>query len=180
MNTPILQDDQNPEIQAVKSAMKSTKNKRMFERYQTILLHLHGMKYDQIALIVGRSTVTIGSYVKAYRAYGLDGLVLGESPGRPSFLTKEQEGQVRKLLIEKRPADVGFPSEMNWNAPLLRQWILREFSVTYSERGTRKLLHLLGFSFTKPTYTLALADPQKQEQFKKDFDVVKKIDSVRN
>jgi transposase len=175
-----FQDDQNPEIQAIKAAMKATKNKRMFERYQTILLHLHGVKYDQIAFIVGRSAVTIGSYVKAYRAHGLNGLVLGESPGRPSFLSKEQEEQVRRLLIEQRPCDVGFPSEMNWTAPLLRDWIHREFSVTYSERGTRKLLHLLGFSFTKPTYTLALADPQKQEQFKEDFNAVKKIDSARN
>lgn len=180
MNNNALHDDHNPEIQAVKAAMKATKNKRMFERYQTILLYLHGVKYSQIAFIVGRSEVTIGSYVKAYRTHGLDGLVLGESPGRPSFLTKEQEEQVRKLLIEQRPSDVGFPSEMNWTSPLLRDWIQREFNVTYSERGTRKLLHLLGFSFTKPTYTLALADSQKQEQFKEDFEAVKKTDSTRN
>jgi putative transposase len=107
-------------------------------------------------------------------------LELGESPGRPSFLTKEQENQVRKLLVDRRPSDVGFPSEMNWTAPLLRDWIQREFNVKYSERGTRKLLHLLGFSFTKPTYTLALADSEKQEQFKQDFEMVKKIDSARN
>ncbi|BFH62480.1 hypothetical protein PAJ34TS1_30720 [Paenibacillus azoreducens] len=37
------------------------------------------------------------------------------------------------------------------------------------------MLHLLGFSFTKPTYTLALADSEKQEQFKQDFETVKKL-----
>jgi transposase len=180
MKTVFQQDNKNPEIQILKMAMKATKDKRMFERYQTILLHLHGATYDEISVIVGRSAVTIGSYVKAYRAKGIDGLVLGESPGRPSFLTNEQEEQIRKLLIEQKPSEVGFPSEMNWTAPLLRNWIEREFSVKYSERGTRKLLHLLGFSYTKPTYTLAHADPEKQELFKKAFEVVKKIDSTRN
>ncbi|MBP1997008.1 putative transposase [Paenibacillus eucommiae] len=118
--------------------------------------------------------------MKAYRINGLKGLELGESPGRPSFLTEEQEDQVRKLLVDRRPSDVGFPSEMNRTAPLLQDWIQREFNVTYSERGTRKLLRLLGFSFTKPTYTLALADSEKQEQFKQAFETVKKIDSARN
>jgi putative transposase len=180
MKNALREDNQNPEIQILKAAMKETKDRRMFERYQTILLHLHGVKCDQISIIVGRTTVTIGSYVKAYRTKGLDGLVLRESPGRPSFLTKEQEEQVRKLIVEQRPSDVGFPSEMNWTAPLLRDWIQHEFSVKYSERGTRKLLRLLGFSYTKPTYTLAHADPKKQEQFKLAFEEVKKIDSARN
>lgn len=90
MNKTLREDNQNPEIQAIKMAMRETKNKRMFERYQAILLHLHGVTYDQISIIIGRSTVTVGNYVKAYRANGLSGLKLGESPGRPSFLTEEQ------------------------------------------------------------------------------------------
>ena len=39
--------------------------------------------------------------------------------------------------------------------------------ISYSKRGALWLLHSLGFSCTRPTYTLANADPQKQEAFKK-------------
>lgn len=180
MKNPLHADNQNPEIQAVKAAIRSTKDKRMFERYQTILLFLHGVKYDKISFIVGRSTATIGNYVKAYRENGLDGLVMGQSPGRPSFLSHDQEEELRQLLMEKRPADVGFPAEMNWTSFLVRDWIEREFNITYSDRGVRKLLRLLGFSYTKPTYTLAKADPIKQEEFKAEFEEVKKIASARN
>lgn len=173
-------DDINPEIQAVKAAIKSTKDKRMFERYQAILMYLHGVKYDRISIIIGKSTASIGHYVKAYREGGLDGLAMGQSPGRPPFLSQEQEEELRQLLIESRPADVGFPAEMNWTSFLVRDWIEREFDVRYSDRGVRKLLRLLGFSYTKPTYTLAKADPAKQEAFKIEFEDVKKIASARN
>jgi putative transposase len=50
----------------------------------------------------------------------------------------------------------------------------QEFGVLYSDRGTRELLYHLELSFTAPTYTLAKADPAKQEAFKQDFEELKK------
>ena len=81
-------DDINPEIQAVKAAIKLTKDKRMFERYQAIWMYLHGVKYDRIAIIIEKSTASIGHYVKAYRE---DGLTMGQSP---PFLSHEQEEEL--------------------------------------------------------------------------------------
>ena len=63
---------------------------------------------------------------------------------------------------------------MNWTSPLVREWILREFGIVYADRGVLKLLHRLGFSHTRPTYTLAKADPAKQEAFRATFQDVKK------
>lgn len=37
-----------------------------------------------------------------------------------------------------------------------------------------EVLYRMELSFTRPTYTLAKADPQKQEQFKQDFELLKK------
>lgn len=167
-------ENNNPSIQEVKGAMKQTKDLRMYQRYQTILLHLKGLTYDQISAIVDRTPTTIGFYVRAYKTGGLAGLKLGHSPGRPCRLTEDQEQEVHQLIVDHRPADVGFPAEMNWTAPLIREWIKRQFDVTYSERGTRDLLYRLGFSYTKPTYTLAKADPELQEAFKIEFERIKK------
>jgi len=36
------------------------------------------------------------------------------------------------------------------------------------------VLYRLNLSFTRPTYTLAKADPQKQEEFKEKFELLKK------
>lgn len=180
MKNTLQSDNQNPAIREIKGAMKETKDKQMFERYQTILLHLKGLTYNQISEVVNRSTVTICSYVKAYKKNGLVGLVPGQSPGRPPKLSDEQEQELYQLITEKKPADVGFPAEMNWNSFLIRDWLKREYDVDYADRSVRALLHRLGFSWTKPTYTLAKADPEKQDAFKQDFERVKKIASPRN
>jgi transposase len=175
MGWSIRSDAVHPDIETLKMLMRKTKDKRMFERYQTVLLHLQGMTYAQIVEIVGRSAMTVGNYVKAHREKGIEGLNMGQSSGRPPFLTNEQEEQLRKLVTEQRPADVGFPSEMNWTSVLIREWIERTFGIVYTDRGVRKLLHQIDFSYTKPTYTLANADPIQQESFKQDFEEVKKI-----
>lgn len=138
----------NAEIKAVKAAIKSTKEKRMFVRYQTIVLFLHGMTYEQISIIVGKSTATIGNYIRAYREGGLDGMAIGKSLGRPPFLTHEQQEELRKHLMETRPTDVGFPVKKNWNSFLVRSWIEQEFDVKFTDRGVRKLLQQMGFSYS--------------------------------
>jgi transposase len=167
-------------LEEAKSAMKTTKEKRMFERYQCIFLYLSGERRESIATILNRSLDTVGNYIRAYHAKGLKGLDMGYSPGRPHQLTEDQEQELYRIVADQTPADVGFPANMNWTSFLVRDWIQNHFGITYSDRGVRQLLRRLGFSYTKPTYTLAKADPQKQEAFKQDFEAVKKITTARN
>ncbi|WP_431305983.1 IS630 family transposase [Mesobacillus subterraneus] len=155
-------------IQEVKACMHGLRDLRMFKRLQAILLHLKGRPYAEIADLLGCTEQTIYNYVRAYKANGLKGLVPGQSPGRPCQLTEEQEKELYQLIVEKKPADVGFPAEMNWTSFLVRDWIKQTFDIVYTDRGVRKLLTRLGFSYTKPTYTLAKADPQKQAMFKQE------------
>ena len=82
--------------------------------------------------------------------------------------------------MNQTPKDIGFPVEMNWTAPLLRNWIERTFGVSFSERGTRDLLYRLGLSYTKPTYTLEKADPLKQAAFLEALEQVKKTNDRSN
>lgn len=157
------------------AAMKAATNKRMFERYQCVFLYLSGRSPKEIATIIQRAYGTVVGYIRTYLSGGLEALQLDHSPGRPCRLTPEQEGELKQVLVERRPADVGFPAQMNWNAPLVRDWIRKQFGVQYQERGVRDMLHRLGFSFTKPTYSLAKADPAKQAVFREEFEGVKKI-----
>lgn len=167
-------DNNNVAIQEIKAAIKANKDLRMHERYQTILLFLHGEHYEQISKITGRSIPTIYNYVKAYKQGGIAGLEMGVSTGRNTKLTSEQEQQLYQVIVNKTPVDVGFPARMNWTAPIIRKWIEQEFKVSFSERGTRDLLYRLKLSYTKHTYTLAKADPIKQEAFKQAFEEIKK------
>ncbi len=168
------EDQKIAAILEIKAAMKVNKDLRMHERYQTILMALYNKDYEQISKITGRTIATICNYVKAYRRGGIAGLQMANSTGRPRQLTEEQEQMIYQIIADKTPSDVGFPAKMNWTSPIIRKWIEQEFGVCYSDRGTRDLLYRLKLSFTTPTYTLAKADPIKQEAFKEDFEKIKK------
>ena len=74
----------------------------------------------------------------------------------------------------KTPEDVGFDGIKNWTAKLACLWVLKEFGVQYKDNGMLDMFHRLKLSYTRPTYVLAKADPQKQQQFKEDFEAIKK------
>lgn len=165
----------NSRLKRLKRKMKSCKNPRMQERYQTVYLYLQGYSKEEIAKITGRGLTTVYRYINLYLNSGLKSLRLKHSPGRPNFLTEEQRQEVYDVVSNQVPKEVGFPVEMNWTAPLLREWIERIFGIKYSNRGAVELLHSLGFSCTRPTYTLAKADPEQQERFKKNIWIEKNV-----
>ena len=168
-----LQND-TPEIKILLEKSKSTNDPRMKLRYDVIIQLQRGYSYKEISKINNISYNTVRNYERSYNAAGIAGLVMNKSPGTPKKLSEEQEIELYKCIVTQTPSDVGFKPFMNWNANLLRQWVKRQFGVTYSERGMREVLYRLELSYTRPTYSLEKADPEKQEQFKKDFEVVKK------
>lgn len=167
-------DNRNPEIQAVKEAIKKTKDKRMYQRYMVVLYHLNGHLNKDIAQILDLCGHTVGTYVTRYKTGGLDGLALRHSPGAPRMLTDEQESKLVEIVTTHTPDEVGFPNRKNWYVDIIRQWVQENFGVQYSYTGMIDLLHRLNLSYTRPTYTLAKADPQKQEEFKQEFELLKK------
>jgi transposase len=67
--------------------------------------------------------------------------------------------------MDLQPHEVGFTAKFNWNLQLMGEYIKREYNNNYSIRGISKMMHRLGLSCTKPTYTLAAADEEKQKVF---------------
>ena len=179
--TTLIPDDQIPAaLEEWKLVMNEEKNHKQFVRYQVIYMLLSGESYEKIANYTGLSSMTLFNYRRAYCEKGIAGLVPKKQPGRKRYLTAEQEAQVVSAIVNQTPKDVGFPVEMNWTVPLIRDWIKRTFDVSFSERGTRDLLYRLGLSYTKPTYTLEKADPFKQTAFIEAFEQTKKTNDGPN
>ncbi|MFD2330782.1 IS630 family transposase [Cohnella sp. GCM10020058] len=167
---------QTQEIDLLKLAMRQASNKRMYERYLAVLHHLEGHTIREIAKMIKRSEKTTSGYIHHYREGGLDALALGHSTGKPHRLTDEQEQQLSQTIADKQPAEVGIEAKYTWTLKLAILYVEREFEQTFSERGMSKLLQRLGFSHTKATYTLELADPDEQEAFRsKTFPALKKL-----
>jgi transposase len=155
----------NKELQEVEKRLKQEKDRRMFERYQTVRLHLLGHDNQQVATIIGRTERTVRTYLLHFHQSGLDGLQMKFSPGRRERITKEQQARLKKTIIESLPHEVGFTAKFNWTLQLIGEYIKREFGKSYSLRGVSLLMERLGMSYTKPTYTLAAADEEKQKEF---------------
>jgi transposase len=169
------------QLRDVEQRLKYEKNRRMFERYQTVKLHLLGKTNEDIALSIGRKESTVSTYLRRYRQDGLDGLDMKYSPGPPEQLSKEQQEKLKKIIIDAVPHDVGFTAKFNWTLQIISEYIHREFGKTYSLRGVFKLMHRMSLSYTKPTYTLAAADEEKQRLFvETTFPGLKKLREWRN
>jgi Transposase and inactivated derivatives len=164
------------EIKVLKKLLRSTDNKRMHVRYQVILLHLRDYTNAHIAKIMDLNAHTIGIYINSYNQNGVDGLNMGKSSGSPRFLSKDQEKKLYEIITTKTPDQVGFGNRRNWNANIARKWVSDNFHIEYSNRGMLQVLHRLNLSYTRPTYTLAKADEEKQEAFKQEFEGLKKPD----
>lgn len=113
VNKMFEEDNNNPEIQAVKKTMKDTKQKRMFVRYQVILYHLKSYTNIGISKLLDLAQHTVGIYIKNYKQNGLDGLIMRHSPGATRMLTDEQEKQLYDIISTKTPDEVGFPRAGN-------------------------------------------------------------------
>jgi transposase len=90
---------------------------------------------------------------------------MNHSPGAPVRLTPEQQEQLKRTIVESVPHEVGFTARHNWTLEIIADYIKREFGPAYSLRGISKMMHRQGLSYTKPTYTLAAADEDKQKAF---------------
>lgn len=161
-------------IKELKRLGSKTKDTRMKLRYDTIRLYLQDRSKSEIADILNTTYQTVTNYINAYNQSGIDGLDMKKPTGRDRKLSVAQEQQLYECITTKLPKDVGFDPFVNWTAPLACQWVEKEFNVKFTERGMRDVFYRLKLSYTRPTYVLKKADPQKQEAFIEDFEDFKK------
>ncbi|MBF8418462.1 IS630 family transposase, partial [Heyndrickxia coagulans] len=122
--------------------------------------------YMDIAKIIGRNRQTVMAYFHSYEEGGISGLQMKKTTGKPEKLSKEQQEQLADTIVNKTPAEVGFKAKYTWTLQLIADWIQQEFQQSFTPKGVSEMLHRLGFSYTKATYTLAKADPDEQKEFK--------------
>ena len=99
---------------------------------------------------------------------------MNKSSGAPRKLNSEQEKKLIDVIINNTPDEVGFNSRKNWTIELAQNWVLNNFKISIKHSSMGVILHRLNLSYTRPTYVLAKADKNKQEEFKKDFQSLKK------
>lgn len=86
----------------------------------------------------------------------------------PPKLSEEQLEQLAHTVLHQHPVDAGFEAHYTWTLALIAAWVQHTFQISYTLRCMSKVLHRLGFSFTKATYTLENAEEAKQAEFREE------------
>jgi len=147
-----LTDEQ---VAVLRTAHKTTWEKRVADRIKAILMLHHGFTYEQIAQALLLDEVTLRRYVKQFQERGIDGLLEYRYAGGVSSLTTIQEHQLKTFLDKNTQR----------TAKEIQDHIATVYRIRYSVIGVTKLLHRLGFSYKKPKIVPGKANAKKQERF---------------
>lgn len=119
---------------------------------------LGGRSQADVADFLGVHPVTVAKWMAKYRAAGADALTARPVPGRPRFLTPEQEAEVRGWLL-RRPSEFGFRTDL-WTAGRVAQLIRAKFGVEYHPNYLREWLSKRGYSPQKPVRRARQRNPE--------------------
>ena len=149
------------EVARLKRLARKTHDVRLRQRYDIIRLYLCKRTKPEIAAILDISLTQVYLILKLYKEAGVEGLVLKRPTGRQRKLTNEQETELRRMITEKLPKEVGLEPYCNWTAPLACKYVKDHYAAAFSERGMRDVFYRLNLSCTRPTYVRAKANPKQ-------------------
>lgn len=146
-----------------KASLKKAKTKyqnipKAETKINVVMLCMDGHGVLEIKRLLNLSDKTVSKYIRLFNEGGLEELLkYGKGSGKPPKLSEQE----RELLAEKilsTPKESGCGESANWTSKLVQEFIKNEFGKEMGLTGIQALLHRMGFSFTRPTYTLARAD----------------------
>jgi transposase len=160
-------------IKILKEIERATKDKQLALKILSIRLVFEGYSVQEAAFITNCCEKTVYNNLKKYEKGGIPLLHPNYGTGRPRKMTTAQEEELYDTIKNKLPNEVGFAPFANWTSSFAAKWIEQKFNIQFSDRGVRKIFERLNLSYTRPTYTLKKADPEKQEAFINEFEQVK-------
>ena len=173
MEKEIIDKETEEEIARLKRLARKTHDVKLRQRYDIIRLFLSKRAKPDIAAILDISLTQVYLILNLYKEAGMEGLGLKRPTGRQCKLTDGQEKELCRIITEKLPKEVGLEPYCNWTAPLTCKYVKDHYGVAFSERGMRDVFYRLNLSYTRPTYVLAKADPQKQVEFLEKLEDIK-------
>lgn len=140
------------------------------KRLDAIKLLKQGNNRFQVCQEVGCSYDTLTSWMDKYLSEGLKGLVRVISHHKPGRLNREQQQQIKAMVLYQRPTDYGIDRQM-WTGAILSEVIAQRWQVRLNDSRIYELLAELGLSYQRAHRDYANANRQAQQQW---VEIVKK------
>ena len=135
---------------------------RNSEKALMVLMNDEGKSAERIARELNRNPHSVRHWLKRYLADGVAGLERRYSPGRP----RKKREVCKKVILEvlpKSPQEFNYP-ELVWSIPLLRHYLEAMHKVGVSEDTIIRGLQDLGYSYKRPSKTVAPCAPSPEEK----------------
>ena len=150
-----------------------TASAEAWRRRQAIELRKSGWTLGRIAQALGVTPGAVCQWLKAVKEQGEQALQSGRGrAGRQPKLSKEQAARLIELL-DAGAEEAGHVGD-RWDSKRVAALIRREFGVSYLPGNVPRLLRRLGWTPQRPQILASQRDEEKIEQFKVDWQAVKK------
>ena len=150
----------NGELAKLHLAHRSEHNKRFAYRIHAVILLGSGYTLKKVKEVLFIDDETLSSYVKSYRALGLEGLLRDDRTGRMCRLSSEQ---VEVLCNE-------LDQNIHPTTASVIYFVDQSFDIKYSSSGMRDLLHRLNYVYKKPKLVPGNPDLEAQELFVEQYE----------
>lgn len=134
---------------------------------QVVALLKKGMKHSEIAAVIHISVPAVDKISRAYKAKGnacVNEKKRGRKFGEKRQLSKEQEKEIRQVLIDKDPQQMKL-SFMLWTRAAVCQLIQDKYGITITLRNMSEYLKRWGMTCQRPTKKAYFQDNVKVQEF---------------
>jgi transposase len=131
---------------------------RVSERIHYVLLRSRGYSLAQIADLYQIDERTVSHWLERYQTEGLRGLDDRPRSGRPRRAGAAAEAEVSQCL-DQLPTMVAV-ARTTWTGRLLQRHLGERLACFLSLRSVGRLIHRLGFVWTRPQLSLKQDDPE--------------------
>ncbi len=154
----VLTARQREELQR---ALTGDREARLYRRVLALLEVDVGRPVTEVAKDLHVSRRSVHTWLRSYRASGLEALVEQPRPGRPSVWDEESRDLLEQLLGQS-PEAYGYLAT-TWTVPLLREQLEHSRGRLLSAKTVRRELHARGYSWKRSRYVLE-PDPERGEK----------------
>jgi transposase len=160
------------EEQRLEETFHTTRDRRLRDRCQAILMAARGRRHRQIAEDLGMSGRTLQRWLNAYQAEGLAGLTIRWASGRAPHIPHALASDIL-AWVTQGPSGCGL-DRANWTYAELAAYLYRIKGIAVSESTMRTYCTKHGVRPYRPTYHYLKADPARQAAAQQDLQALKK------
>ncbi len=160
MKDPIRLPDLDPSALAeLDDLYRKTRDVHLRTRAQMVLLAAEkGLVAHEIAQIVRQDGETVRTWLKRYRAEGINGLKNAPRAGGPPKVTQAFREQLVQV-VRQHPRSLGQPYSM-WTLQRLADYLAEQTGIRVEAETVRVYLNAADIVLSRPLHTISSPDPE--------------------